>query len=264
MAKLSELEKLSGLGFEETSTDDMAIPFLRILANTSPQTNKRDGAYVEGAEAGMVYNSVTHEVYDGVKGIEVIPCHYNTRYVEWTPRDQGGGYMGSYLPDDPVVKTTTQNERNEEVLPNGNLLNKTSQFFVLLVEGDQVSKALIPMTSTQLRKAKRWNSLLSQQTFKGSDGKPKRLPMMSTKFKLTTVEERNDKGSWFGWDIEKVGAVDELDKLTDNAMFQEGLTFQSAVLEGKAQIQHQALEQDASEPTAPQVEADDVEDETPF
>ena len=87
---------------------------------------------------------------------------------------------------------------------------------------------------------------------------------MSTKFKLTTIEERNDKGTWFGWDIEKVGAIDELEKLTDNSMFQEGITFQSAVLEGKAQIQHQALEQDASEPTAPQVVADDVEDETPF
>jgi hypothetical protein len=36
------------------------------------------------------------------------------------------------------------------------------------------------------------------------------------------------------------------------------------VLEGKAQIQHQSLEQDASAPIAPQVEADDVEDETPF
>ena len=42
----------------------------------------------------------------------------------------------------------------------------------------------------------------------------------------------------------------------------KGTQQQSAVLEGKAQIQHQALEQDAR-PTA-KVEADDVEDETPL
>ena len=91
MAKLSELEKLSGLGFEETSTDDMAIPFLRILANTSPQTNKRDGAYVEGAEAGMIYNSATDALYDGEKGITVVPVAYNKTYVEWKERGEGTG-----------------------------------------------------------------------------------------------------------------------------------------------------------------------------
>ena len=31
------------------------------------------------------------------------------------------------------------------------------------------------------------------------------LPMMSHKYKLGTVAESNDKGSWFGWDINKTG-----------------------------------------------------------
>ena len=44
-------EELAGAGFSEVSTEDLAIPFLRILAQLSPQVNKREGAYVEGAEA---------------------------------------------------------------------------------------------------------------------------------------------------------------------------------------------------------------------
>ncbi len=62
----------------------------------SPQVNKRDGAYVHGAEAGMIFNTVLNEAYDGIKGIRVMPCHYNRRFVEWKPREQGGGYIGSY------------------------------------------------------------------------------------------------------------------------------------------------------------------------
>ena len=63
------LEDLAGEGFSEVTTSDLAIPFLRILANVSPQVNKREGAYVEGAEAGMIYNTVQNEVYDGVEGV---------------------------------------------------------------------------------------------------------------------------------------------------------------------------------------------------
>ena len=41
------LEDLAGEGFSEVTTSDLAIPFIRILANVSPQVNKREGAYVE-------------------------------------------------------------------------------------------------------------------------------------------------------------------------------------------------------------------------
>ena len=39
-----DFEALAGLGMEQVKTDDLSIPFLRILAQLSPQVNKRDGA----------------------------------------------------------------------------------------------------------------------------------------------------------------------------------------------------------------------------
>jgi len=121
------MEEYSGTGFGEVGADDLSIPFLRILAQLSPQVNKQDGAYVQGAEAGMMFNTVLNETYDGEKGIHVVPCHYNRRLVEWKQREQGGGYVGSYLPDDPIKDTTTQNERGQDMLPNGNILTNTAQ-----------------------------------------------------------------------------------------------------------------------------------------
>ena len=65
----------AGKGLGELGQDDLALPFLKILGQLSPEVNKRDGKYVEGAEPGMIYNSVTSELSDGTKGLNIIPCH---------------------------------------------------------------------------------------------------------------------------------------------------------------------------------------------
>jgi hypothetical protein len=63
---LFEADADKGLG--NIGHDDLALPFLKILGQLSPEVNKRDGKYVEGAEPGMIYNSVTGELFDGVTG----------------------------------------------------------------------------------------------------------------------------------------------------------------------------------------------------
>ena len=65
----------AGQGLNMTQ-EDLALPFLKVLGQLSPECNKRDAKHVEGAEPGMIINTVTGEVYDGVKGIDVVPVHY--------------------------------------------------------------------------------------------------------------------------------------------------------------------------------------------
>ena len=57
-----EEDAAKGLG--AIGQEDLALPFLKILGQLSPEVNKRDGKYVEGAEPGMIYNSVSGELYD--------------------------------------------------------------------------------------------------------------------------------------------------------------------------------------------------------
>ena len=232
-------EELAGAGFSEVSTEDLAIPFLRILAQLSPQVNKREGAYVEGAEAGMIFNTVLNDVYDGVSGIQVIPCHYNRRMVEWKQRDQGGGYVDSYQPDDPYCKTATRDERGQDVLPNGNILTNTAQFFVLLLHPELgPQRALITMSSTQLKKSRKWLSQMQSLTAKGKNGVFV-LPMMSQVYNLTTVAESNDKGSWFGWEVSRER---QLDLDNENDMFDMAVAFAKSVRAGDVKVKQ---EQDA-------------------
>ena len=37
-------------GLGDIGQQDLALPFLKVLAQLSPEVNKRDGKYVEGAE----------------------------------------------------------------------------------------------------------------------------------------------------------------------------------------------------------------------
>ena len=69
-----------------SSTDDLALPFLKVLSQLSPQCNKTSNNYVEGAEPGMIYNTVSGTLADGEQGINVIPCHYKREFIEWGER----------------------------------------------------------------------------------------------------------------------------------------------------------------------------------
>ena len=245
-----DFETLAGLGMEQVKTEDLSIPFLRILAQLSPQVNKRDGAYVQGAEPGYIYNTVSNEAYNGEEGVMVIPCYYNRRLVEWKPREKGGGYVHSYSATDPIQNTTYRDERGNDVLPNGNLLVNTAQFFVILLHPENgPQRCLVTMTSTQLKKARKWTTQMQALTATGKNGNLYTLPMMSQIYRLRTVEERNDKGSWFGWEISRVGPVQ------DKGLFNLAVEFSKSVAKGEVEVKE---EHGAEEPRRNSVEVEEA------
>ena len=117
IAVASRFEKLKISGWEEVTSDDLAIPFIRILQSGSPQVKKNDGAYLEGAGEGDIYNNVQNCYYDGQQGIQVIPAYYNRRYVEWIPRESdGGGYVDSHPLNTPLLQEAEANEKGVLIL----------------------------------------------------------------------------------------------------------------------------------------------------
>ena len=126
-----EADANEGLG--QLGQDDLAIPFLRILSDTSPQVKKRDPEYVEGAEVGMIFNTLTKEVFDGEKGISVIPCSYQRQYIEWEDRGKGTGAPKNIYPSDSdILSQTTRDEQRKDRLSNGNYIEDTANHFVLV------------------------------------------------------------------------------------------------------------------------------------
>ena len=253
----NSFEDFANEGMEAVSAADLSIPYLRILAQLSPQVNKRDGAYVQGAEAGMIYNTVENTVFNGEEGVSVIPCYYRRVWVEWKPREKGGGFVGSYNVNDPISKTTYRNDTGKDVLPNGNILENTAEFYVLLLTQDGgVKRCLITMTASQLKKARKWVTQMQTRTGRGESGNVFVMPMMSGIYNLTTVEERNDKGSWFGWEVSFVETLDP--KIPEEkALFEMGREFGASVRAGEVKIKQEVDD-------APQVGSSKHDDDIPF
>ena len=224
-----EDDAAKGLG--QIGQEDLALPFLKILGQLSPEVNKRDGKYVEGAEPGMIYNSVSGDLYDGVKGIDVIPCFYKLEYIEWKDRGDGpGAPVAIYDSSSDIMSKTKPDANYKDRLPNGNYVEKTASHFVV-VTGDSPSTALISMKSTQLKISRKWNSMMSGIKMKGANGlfTP---ASFSHIYKLKTTQMSNDKGTWFGWEVSKVGPV------TDESLYGQAKSFSENISKGNVKAKH--------------------------
>jgi len=228
-ANMFEDDAAKGLG--AIGQEDLALPFLKILGQLSPEVNKRDGKYVEGAEPGMIYNSVSGELYDGVKGINVIPCFYKLEYIEWKDRGEGlGAPVAIYDSSSDIMSKTKPDANYKDRLPNGNYIEKTASHFVI-VEGDSPSTALISMKSTQLKISRKWNSMMSGIKMKGANGMFTPASF-SHIYKLKTTQMSNDKGTWFGWEVSKIGPV------TDKGLYDQAKGFSDSISKGAVKAKH--------------------------
>ena len=72
-----------GSGFEEVTSSDIQIPFLRLIQALSPQLKKSDAGYIEGASSGDIFNTVTKKTWDGEKGVVVIPVFFQLKLLEF-------------------------------------------------------------------------------------------------------------------------------------------------------------------------------------
>jgi hypothetical protein len=223
-------------GLTNIGHDDLALPFLKILGQLSPEVNKRDGKYVEGAEPGMIYNSVTGELFDGEQGVNVIPCHYKLEYIEWQDRGEGSGAPVNIHPSSSdIMSKTSRGADYKDRLPNGNYIDRTASHFVI-VDGDNPSTALIAMKSTQLKVSRKWNSMMASIKMKGKNGMFTPASF-SHVYKLRTVQQSNDKGTWFGWEVSKIGPV------SDESVYSQAKSFADSVSKGDVEVKHGEAEQ---------------------
>jgi hypothetical protein len=147
------IEEFGEAGFENVDSKSLALPFLKVLGQLSPQVTQGDSQFMADARAGMIYNTVTDELYDGQKGISVIPCYYKLEYIEWRDRDKGAvAPVNVYPSDSDIMGKTTRGDDGKDRLENGNYIEETASHYVMVVEEEKTSTALITMKSTQREK----------------------------------------------------------------------------------------------------------------
>jgi hypothetical protein len=236
----------SGAGFEGTQSKDLSVPFLAILQSNSPQVVDKDPV---GAESGMLFNTVTKQMWDGegptADGVAFIPVHKEQVYVEWVPRDAGGGMVGMHDPNGDVVEKAIEDNdgkpfgklhcpdsRSDAKSGAMNDLVQTFYVYGLFLDEDGISTVgfgVVSFTSTKIKPYRDW--ITAMYTLKG---KP---PMFANRAILRTVKQKNDSGTFFNFRIDPLGATWKgslINPVENKELLNEARDFRDMVVSGMA------------------------------
>jgi len=223
-------EEHAGQGLEDMGQEDLALPFLKILSGLDSILDEN-----EKARKGDIYNTVTGALHKGSEGIHVIPCAYQRKFIQWSPRGEGSGApIAIFDPEDDRPATERGGEENKDYVVGGtgDYIEETHQHFVVIQNEDgSAETALIAMKSTQLKKSRKWNSMMQSVTMSGKNGTfvP---PRFSQVYHLKTVKEENSKGAWHGWEMSRVGPVESA------PLFLRCKAFATSITAGDVVVKH--------------------------
>jgi hypothetical protein len=240
-----------GSGFEDFTISDLTIPFLAILQSGSPQVKEEKGTYVPGAKAGMFMNTVTNELFDGKKGVQIIPVHRKHSFIEWIPRDQGGGFVAEYSTNDPRIvelrKATPFGKiaiedgsifakPDEDIDHTGNDIVETFTVFALIVkENGTFEPMVLSFASTAIKPYKKW--MTTAKGIQIPTGDPQRPvinpPMFSHLYRARTQFQEKNNYDWFGWQIGFENGIAENSRLDrENPLFKAAKELRDQVVSG--------------------------------
>lgn len=212
LAATPEYGDEAGAGFEGQTGDDIVLPFLGVLQALSPQVGSEADGGLPDAKAGMLFNTVTNELFDARAGIEFVPAHVEHCFVEWIPRKQGGGFVAVHPLDYKLVgeareKTgqkfgkfsTAYNDKGE---PIGNDLVETYYVYGIVVKADgNIEPAVIALTSTKITVYKHWNTQMQMFRVPTKDGRKIQPPLYAHSVRIASVSQKNSRGTFFNFSI---------------------------------------------------------------
>ncbi|ASZ72312.1 hypothetical protein [Pseudomonas phage vB_Pa-PAC7] len=240
MAEYGAYADYAGAGFENQTSDDYSIPFLQILQALSPQLQENDSL-----RQGMILNTVTGEVWDGKKGIAFVPATTQHVYVEWKPRDAGGGFVGIHEVNSDLVNhaKAASSEYGKYSTPDGNELIETFYVYGIALDDDgNASEAVLAFSSTKIKKYKGWMTKAKTIQIPLPDGRRIPAPLFAHRYRLKTVSEKNNKGQFFNWDAIAFDGenAQQARLLPDDPLFQSAVNIKSMIEQGKARAAYES------------------------
>lgn len=186
--------------------EDNLVPLIYVLQPLSPQADESDSRHLPGAKPGMIWlKNAAEPVIDGSEGIVFQPCFFQKNWVEWIPRDKGGGLVG--ITDECPKEAQQVKDGNliKYIMPNGNEVKETRYHFGFVHIEDQRLPYCIPLTSTGHTVSRDLTSRMRSKVVNGV-----RAPSWAYLYKLTTISKQNKKGKWFQFNIEDLSMVDDM------------------------------------------------------
>lgn len=165
-------------GNENVTSEDLQLPRIDVLQALSPQVNKKKDEYIDGAEVGMIFNTLTEELYP--KGVSFTPISFVKRYLVWVDRkqDNSGGLRGVFDTNEEAEAFTADQDDASKLE-----IVATAEHLVLLDNGDEV---IISMAKSKIKVSRKFNSLVR---LNGGD-------RFARRYLLTSVDDEGAQGEF--------------------------------------------------------------------
>jgi hypothetical protein len=201
------MEQDSGRGVS-TAAEDNIIPLIYILQAQSPVAMKQKQEYIKGAEAGNIWPRGTKTLIDGENdGLSAIPVAFSKWWMEWRP--ERGGLVARHpyraTAEDKGRPTGTEWEEDPKNpgmgkwQHNGNDVIETREHVVLAKIKGEWQGYVVAMSGSNHTASRSWMGLMKSKKIPGSD---KRAASFAYVYTMKTIPKTNDKGDWYGWQIE--------------------------------------------------------------
>lgn len=192
-------EEFAGAGFENQTSDDYTVPFVRILQAISPILTERPEL-----KQGMLLNTVTGEAVEGKDGIVFVPSTTQHAYIEFKPRASGGGFVAAHTPTSDVVARAKAESKTygDYKTPEGNELTENFSVYGVSLDADGIpSSAVIAFSGAMIKKYKSWMTTAKTIQIKLANGRLIAAPLFAHRYRLKTVVDKAPKGSFYNWAI---------------------------------------------------------------
>jgi|TARA_B110000902_G_C14248153_1_gene565069 hypothetical protein len=186
---LAERQVQVGRGSENVLATDMAIPRLKLLQMISDEVQPGGPKQVEGAQAGMIMNSVSNELYSN---LFLINLHFAKKIVVWKKRAIGGGMFGTF--ETEAEARLQMDEQGLREADHDISENPTHLVYMLDETGAPKGIALLDMPSTKIKVSKKWNALINEQEQAGN-------PRFGCVWQLGVASQQNNLGNFSNYTI---------------------------------------------------------------
>ena len=188
----------AGAGVSQKAEDNI-VPMATVLQALSPQVDRRNPAYVEDAQPGSILlKNCDPPVVDGEEGFLFQPCYFDRYWVEWVPRDQGGGFVARHKNRPADAIDEEDGRRTLTKTPGGNQLIDTRYHSGYALINGVLMPLVIPFSSTGHQVSRSWQTMMNQVRVG-----PNQVvaPSYAKFYRLRTVQKKNAAGTWFMFDV---------------------------------------------------------------
>lgn len=231
----------SGMGVS-TRAEDNLIPIITMIQKNSPQVEKRDPKYIEGAEAGFIWmRGAEYPLINGEEGFLFQPCFFDQDWVEWIPRKSGGGFVGRHraIPADVIQVEEASDDgkmRKKWVRPSGNEVIETRYHVGRVFDGDDRHAYVIPLQSSGHTVSKQWMFEMNNKKLPNGE----KAPSFAKVYRIRSKYRQNAAGSWYVLDPSDEGWVGTEED------YEAGLALNQAFDKGEAKMDENQFSSDSA------------------